>query len=84
MCVSWRQEVGDNGGSDVFGSDDKWRWKEIRRIGNAARVIGVLNELVWKCKELNYRRTELKVYNTIAVPTLMYGSETWVLLNKQQ
>ena len=45
-------------------------------------MIGVLNEPVWKCKELN-RRTKLKVYNAIVVPTLMYGIETWVL-NKQQ
>ena len=29
------------------------------------------------------RRTKLRVYNAIVVPTLMYGSETWVL-NKQQ
>ena len=60
--------------------------EEIRsRIGKAARVIGVLNEPVWKRKELS-RRTKLRVYNAIVVPTctLMYGSETWVLLNKQQ
>ena len=45
-------------------------------------MIGVLNEPVWKRKELS-RRTKLRVYNAIVVPTLMYGSETWVL-NKQQ
>ena len=45
-------------------------------------MIGVLNELVWKRKELS-RRTKLTVYNAIVVPTVMYGSETWVL-NKQQ
>ena len=57
--------------------------EEIRsRIGKAARGIGVLNEPVWKRKELS-RRTKLRVYNTIVVPTLVYGSETWVL-NKQQ
>ncbi|MDA8002322.1 MAG: hypothetical protein MPL62_13665, partial [Alphaproteobacteria bacterium] len=37
---------------------------------------------VWKRKELS-RRTKLRVYNAIIVPTLMYGSEMWVL-NKQQ
>ena len=57
--------------------------EEVRsRTGKAARVIGVLNEPVWKWKELS-RRTRLRVYNAIVVPTLMYGSETWVL-NKQQ
>ena len=57
--------------------------EEIRsRIGKAARVIGVLNEPARKRKELS-RRTKLRVHNAIVVPTLMYGSETWVL-NKQQ
>ena len=67
----------------VMISGDGRMEEEIRsRIGNAARVIGVLNEPVWKRKELS-RRTKLRVYNAIVVPTLMYGSETWVL-NKQQ
>ena len=57
--------------------------EEIRsRIGKAAKVIGVLNEPVWKQKELS-RKTKMKVYNAIVVPTLVYGSETWVL-NKHQ
>ena len=38
--------------------------------------------MVWKRKELS-RRTKLRVYNAIVVPTLMYESEMWVL-NKQQ
>ena len=46
-----------------------WR-KEVRsRIGKAARVIGALNEPVWKRKELS-RRTKLKVYNAIVVPNV--------------
>ena len=57
--------------------------EEIRsRVGKAARVIGVLNELVWKQKQLS-RKTKMKVYNAIVVPTLVYGSEMWVL-NKHQ
>ena len=67
----------------VMISGDGRMEEEIRsRIGKAARVIGVLNEPVWKRKELS-RRTKLRVYNAIVVPTLVYGSETWVL-NKQQ
>ncbi len=59
------------------------RMEEIRsRIGKVARIIGVLNELVWKQKALS-RKTKMKVYNAIVVPTLAYGSETWVL-NKHQ
>ena len=56
--------------------------EEVRsRIGKAARIIGALNEPVWKQKEPS-RRTKLRVYNAIVLPTLMYGSELWVL-NKQ-
>ena len=57
-------------------------WRKRSGIGKAARVIGVLNESVWKKKELS-RMTKLRVCNAIIVHTLMYGSETWVL-NKQQ
>ena len=50
--------------------------EEVRsRIGKVARAIGVLNEPVWKQKEL-IRRTKLRVYNVIVVPTLMHGSES--------
>ena len=67
----------------VMISGDERMEEEIRsRIGKAARVIGKLNEPVWKHKELN-RRRKLKVYNALTVPTLTYGSETWIL-NKQQ
>ena len=51
------------------------RMEEEVRIGKAARVIGVLNEPVWKQKELS-RRIKLRVYSAIVVPTLMHGSET--------
>ena len=58
--------------------------EEIRsRIGKAARIIGVLNDPVWRRKELS-RKTKLKVYNAIVVPTLVYGSETWVLSKQQE
>ena len=30
LCGSWGQEVGVSGSSVVFGSDDKWRWKNGR------------------------------------------------------
>ena len=41
------------------------------RTGKAARVIGVLNEPVWKWTKLS-RRIKLRVYNAIVVPTLIY------------
>ena len=53
--------------------------EEVRsRIGKAARVVGVLNEPVWKRKKLS-KRTKLRVCSAITVTTLMYGSEAWAL-----
>ena len=57
----------------MISGDD--RMEQEVRIENAARVIGALNEPVCKRKELS-RRTKLRVYNAIVVPTLTYGSET--------
>ena len=69
-----------------FRDDDKWGWydrgKGLSRIEKATRVIGVLNEPVWKGTELS-RRTTLKICNAIVVPTVMYRSEMCIL-NKQQ
>ena len=53
LCGSWRQEVGI-GGDDKSGRKDRIR----SRIGKVARVIGVLNEPIWKREELS-RRTKL-------------------------
>ena len=50
---------------EVIISGDGRMEEEIRnRIEKVARAIGVLNEPVWKHKELN-RRTKLKVHNDI-------------------
>ena len=58
--------------------------KEVEaRIGNATRMIGGMNEMVLRRKELS-RSTKLKVMNATVMPTLMYGSETWSLSKRQQ
>ena len=50
---------------EVMISGDGRMEVEIKiRIEKVARVIGMLNEPVWKHKELN-RRTKLKVHNAI-------------------
>ena len=48
----------------MISGDGRIEEKIRSRTGKAARVIGVLNEPV--------RRTKLRVYNAIVVPTLMY------------
>lgn len=52
------------------------------RISDASKVYYSLNGSVIRKKEIS-RRTKLIVYKTIFRPTLIYGSESWVL-NKSQ
>ena len=57
----------------VMISSDGSMDKEVEaRIGNATRVIGGMNEMVLRRKELS-RRTKLKVVNATVMATLMYG-----------
>ena len=53
------------------------------RIGSAVQVIGGMNEIVMRRKEMS-RNTKLKVLNVVMMPTLMYGCETWSLSKQQQ
>ena len=53
------------------------------RIGCATRVIGGMNEIVLRRKELS-RNTKLKVLNAVMMPTLLYRCKTWSLSKQQQ
>ena len=58
--------------------------KEIEaRIGNATRVIGGMNDIVLRMKELS-PSTKMKVENATVMPVLTYGCKMWSLTNKQQ
>ena len=68
----------------VMVSNDGSMEKEIEaRIGNAARVIGGMNDAILRRKELS-RSTKIKVVNATMMPVLMYGCETWRMTKKQQ
>ena len=68
----------------VIISSDGSMDKEVEaRIGNATQVIGGMNEMVLRRKELS-RSTKLKVVNTTVMPTLTYSCETWSLSKRQQ
>ena len=49
-----------------------------RRIGLAAGVMNSLDKSIWRCRYL-CRRTKLRVFRTLVMPVLLYGSETWTL-----
>ena len=53
------------------------------RIGNATRVIGGMNNIVLRMKELS-QSTKMKVVNATVMPVLVYGCEMWSLTKKQQ
>ena len=67
----------------MISSDGRMEKEVEARIGGATRVIGGLNDVVLRRKELS-RSTKLKVVNATVMPTLLYGCETWTLSKQQQ
>ena len=41
------------------------------------KITGILNNVFRPQKSL--KKTRIKLYNTLALPVLLYGSETWAL-----
>jgi hypothetical protein len=45
------------------------------KLNNYFKITGILNNVVRPQKTL--KKTRIKLYNTLAFPVLLYGSETW-------
>jgi hypothetical protein len=45
------------------------------KINNFLKITGILNNVFRPQKPL--KKTRIKLYNTLALPVLLYGSETW-------
>jgi len=45
------------------------------KLNNFLKITGILNNVFRPQKTLN--KTTIKLYNTLALPVLLYGSETW-------
>ena len=67
----------------MISSDGRMEKEVEARIGGATQVIGGLNDVVLRRKELS-RSTKLKVVNATVMPTLLYGCEMWTLSKQQQ
>jgi len=47
------------------------------KLNNFLKITGILNKVFWPQKPL--KKTIIKPYNTLALPVLLYGSETWTI-----
>jgi len=52
-------------------------WDIDNKLLNYLKITGILNDVFRPQKPL--KKTRLKLYNTLALPVLLYGSETWTI-----
>ena len=63
----------------LFNEEESCEEEIDNRIGAAAKVIGAVKSEVLERRELS-KGTKLRVFNAMAVPTLLYGCKTWTML----
>ena len=47
------------------------------KLNNFLKITGILN--VFRPQKKTLKETRIKLYNTLALPVLLYGSETWTI-----
>jgi hypothetical protein len=47
------------------------------KLHNYLKIPGILNNVFRPQKSL--KKTKIKLYNTLSLPVLLYGSETWTI-----
>ena len=65
-------------------SSDRLGDEEIeQRVGAAAKVVGAMRKEVLERREL-MKKTKLRVFNVMVMPTLIYGCETWIMQRRHE
>ena len=62
----------------VVHNSGRSRNEVLRRIGIAHGVMDSLSSSIWRCRYL-CRRTKIRLFKSLVLPVLLYGSETWTL-----
>ena len=65
----------------ILSSDNSVDTEVEARINRAAQAFRTLSRLVWYQPKIKVQ-TKLKLFKAVIIPNLLYGSETWNLLQK--
>lgn len=67
----------------MFTNDGKIDLEIANRARKATKIYYSLNNTIFSKGEIE-QKTKLQVYNSISIPTILYGSETWVTNKKHE
>ena len=67
----------------MINADGMYNEEIEQQAGATANAVGAMRKEVLERRELQ-KRTKMRVFNTMVVPTLIYGCETWTMQRKHK